>query len=225
MQKDYKKYNVSPYRLLATKYSHLLPLIPPDDNEEDQPKNSGSSNSYNQSDNKSYDDSPKGSSSTNSNEVSPTIRTSLHAFLTSSKSNSTADKTPSNFAERFHDEIAPRKKMEEYNQLAQSHKDKLLKESKLLHKKYNEEITQAYHMEHTVGHISALVLEFSRMIESQSEVVQTVEIVTKDVTKSVESTDEELIRTLERSQSHSWNMMILMVVLSFLLLLLHILTP
>eukprot|EP01038_Epipyxis_sp_PR26KG_P009734 gene9734-13100_t len=129
------------------------------------------------------------------------------------------------FARRYLDEIAPSGKMNEYDQIAVKHKDILLKESRMLHNKFSEDIQQSHKLEETVTSISGLIVEFVSMIESQSAIVTDIGDHTKEVTKMVEDADSELILTLERSQAHSQSMIILISGLAIVLLLLDYLTP
>lgn len=134
-------------------------------------------------------------------------------------------RTEASFSQRYVDEIAPSKKMREYEAVANAQKDQLLREAHSLRKKHSQELAESYHVEHTVHSISGLVAEFTAMIDDQSGSVQAVGQVAKDVVESVKHTDEELLKTLERSQQHQLNMMSLMLGLAALLLLLHWLSP
>ena len=134
-------------------------------------------------------------------------------------------KVDASFAQRFIDEIAPPSKMKEYEQVARKQKDILMKESQSLQKKFSDEIQQSQQLESTVMSISSLIADFTTMIESQSEVIGSVEEAAKDATTAVKATDEELLLTLERSQSYQWNMIFLIFALGCLLLLLHFITP
>ena len=115
--------------------------------------------------------------------------------------------------------------MREYESIAKQQKDLLLKESKSLQQKFSQDLLDSQNLEHTVMNLSSMIMEFTTMIESQSEVVQVVHEVTKDSTQSVQLTDTELLLTLERNQSYHWNMVILIVSLGCLLLVLHFVTP
>jgi t-SNARE complex subunit (syntaxin) len=123
------------------------------------------------------------------------------------------------------DEVAPSKKLREYEAVALRHKDTLLKEAKILKVQFSEDMQHAQSMERTVSDITYMMGEFAQMIGAQSEVVETIGEVSKDSTESVRRTDEELLLTLERTQSHQWSMISLVLGLSVLLLLLDYLSP
>jgi Fe2+ transport system protein B len=135
------------------------------------------------------------------------------------------EKLENSFAQRYIDEIASKTKMKEYQAIAIKEKENLLKEAKILHHKYSTEVIQSQQIENTVMNISSLVSEFATLIQSQSHIVESIGETTEDVSKHVKSTDDELLTTIERSQSHSWNMIVLILFFSFLLLLLHVITP
>lgn len=130
-----------------------------------------------------------------------------------------------NFAQRYIDEIASSKKLKQYEEIASRHKDILLKESRLLRKEYSQSIQEGLKMEQTVSSISSMINDFALMIESQSEIVQSIDESGKDVTKSMEATDEELYIALKRSQSQQYTMIIFILFLSFLLLTIDLLSP
>ncbi len=73
--------------------------------------------------------------------------------------------------------------------------------------------------------ISSLVGEFATLIQSQTEIVENIGDATDEVTKSIKKADDELLSTVERTQSQQWNMMIVISIFTTLLLLLHILSP
>ncbi len=129
------------------------------------------------------------------------------------------------FAERFVDEIAPPSKMREYEQVASQQKDLLLKESKSLQRKFSQEVEQSQRIESTVMSLSNMISEFATLIESQSEIVGDVNDAAKDATHSVKLADQELLATIERSQSYQWSMIGLIFGASFLLILLHFISP
>jgi hypothetical protein len=62
-------------------------------------------------------------------------------------------------------------------------------------------------------------------VKGQREAIEDVREAAVDSTQYVKDTDEELLLTLERSQSHSRNMMILTVALAVLILFLDWITP
>lgn len=203
MQRDFARFDRSPYRLLSTTYAHhVIPLMH-DDSSLHDPQSSTSQPTQ-----------PTHETTT------PTPTSSLKI-----KPTPTLPKLDPSFAQRYIDEIAPTKKLKEYEAVAATQKEKLFQEAKSLHQKFNQELAETYHMEHTVSNITSLVTEFSSMIEGQSESIAVVGEVAKDVTSSVELTDEELLKTLERSQKHQLNMVALIIGLGLLLLLLHFISP
>jgi hypothetical protein len=70
-----------------------------------------------------------------------------------------------------------------------------------------------------------LVAEFASLLDGQSGIVEDIGETAREVTQSVQSADDELLLTIERTQSQQWNMVILLFTLSFLLLTLHVITP
>lgn len=203
MQRDHRKFNVSPYRLQAAVYAHLLPL--PEDHQQDHDTNDHA------------EQSPKPT-------TAPSLSSS-HKPIVSSPKPAALPRADAAFAQRYIDEIAPTKKLKEYEDLAAAQRSKLLQESRALQRRFSEEVAQSHHMEHTVLGISSLVSEFAAMIEEQTDVVQGVGQVAREVTQSVQLTDEQLLLTLERTQSHQWSMIFLTLGMSVLLLLLHFITP
>jgi Fe2+ transport system protein B len=223
MQKEHKKYNSTPFRLFSYVYK-------------EKP-------SFHISSSSSTDNSFGDTSVSPSTSLQPVDHLSLvqetvqkdeeskerHSSFSSSKKPSTKitldEKLENSFAQRYIDEIASKTKMKEYQTIAVKEKENLLKEAKLLHHKYNTEVIQSQQIENTVMNISSLVGEFATLIQSQSHIVETIGETTEDVSKNVKSTDDELLTTIERSQSHSWNMIVLILFFSFLLFLLHFITP
>ena len=144
------------------------------------------------------------------------------------KSNVGEDQTrhsTSKFAQRFVDEIAPANKMREYENIAFVQKNSLLKESAILQQRYSENVLESQKMERSVLGISSMITEFLSMLEEQSEQIEDMNETSKEATKSVRGTDAELKLTIQRSESHQWNMVILINGLAIMLLLLHFLTP
>eukprot|EP00600_Ochromonadales_sp_CCMP1393_P004357 CAMPEP_0174991832 /NCGR_PEP_ID=MMETSP0004_2-20121128/22146_1 /TAXON_ID=420556 /ORGANISM="Ochromonas sp., Strain CCMP1393" /LENGTH=288 /DNA_ID=CAMNT_0016245695 /DNA_START=179 /DNA_END=1048 /DNA_ORIENTATION=- len=154
------------------------------------------------------------------------------ATATTSSSSSSNTRTPTSnttssgesFAQRYIDEIAPISKLKEYTDVATKHKEALLREAKILKVQFSDDMQQSQRMERTVSNISSLVGEFVHMLEQQSEVVETVCEVSVDATEAVKATDVELQLTIDRSQSHQWNMVGFIVGMAFLLLLLDYLS-
>lgn len=133
--------------------------------------------------------------------------------------------TENTFAQRYIDEVASRSKLREYDAIAAKQRDALVREAKVLKVKFSEEIEESQKMERTVTNISSLISEFVQLIESQSALVDTIGEVSQDTTASVKSADQELLLTLERSQSHQWSMIMFVAGMALLLLLLDFLSP
>lgn len=131
----------------------------------------------------------------------------------------------SSFAQRYIDEIAPPSKVREYENIAAKHKASLLKEAKMLHVQFSDDMKESMRMEAVVTNISHMMTEFASMIDEQSDGVEYVGETSKDATKSVQITDEQLLLTLERTQSHQLSMVFLIVGLGVLLLILDFITP
>jgi hypothetical protein len=197
LQKEQQQSSRSPFRLLSALYDHHF-TIP-----------TGSSTHHEDN----------SISNTNMAPEAPKVEPSP-----SSGSQSVSSETPT-FAQRYVDEIAPLKKLREYEDLACKQKEKLLREAVGLHRSFSAQLSASLHMERSVQSISSLAMDFAAMIESQSDVVQEVEGIAKEVAQSVQRTDEELLLALERTQRQQWSMLALMCCLSLLLLLLHVLTP
>jgi len=129
-----------------------------------------------------------------------------------------------NFANRYGDEVAPVKKLREYERLASKHKAALFKETKDLRAKFSEEYNDTMKMEETVGLISNLLGDFVRILQSQEVFVEEVASHGKSATDQVEQAEEELIKTIQRSATSQRNMAIVTVGLALFLLLLDFLT-
>jgi hypothetical protein len=129
------------------------------------------------------------------------------------------------FGERYTDEIASVSKLKEYEKMGTKYKSLLLKEAKQLQSKFKEEVVEANRMERTVEGITGMLSEFVQMIQTQSVLVEDVHDQAVDATGYVKQTDEELLLTLQRSQSHSRNMVFLCTILAVMLLALDYITP
>jgi NTP pyrophosphatase (non-canonical NTP hydrolase) len=185
------------------------------------------------------------SDETSQQNVSSTSTDSLHALSSdhqdrispissiSPKSSSFAAPPPpttllkedKSFAQRYIDEIAPPAKMQQYLNIANQQKNLLFKETNFLKKKFSQDLLESERLESTVLGISGLVSEFAGLLEGQSSIVEEIGDIAKDVTNSVKDADQELLLTLERTQSQQWNMITLIFILSVMLLILHIITP
>eukprot|EP00981_Chlorochromonas_danica_P003995 scaffold756_cov185-Ochromonas_danica.AAC.3 len=216
MQRDRKRYCLSPCRLLCKAYAHL---VIPTASLPDEDQGGGKDTMMVRQEGEA--------AATNNNRdksVRMEVNNSDKKAVTVPKS-SQWQPVDEVFAQRYIDEVAPAHQLRAYQQYAENQKEKLLKEARSLHKRFSEERTESYHMEQTAQSLSSLVVEFSAMVDSQSTVVQDVGDAAKQARENVELTDEELLRTLERSQSQQWGMVILLVTMSLLLLLLHAITP
>lgn len=123
------------------------------------------------------------------------------------------------------DEIAPQSKMNEYKSIAAKHKASLLKEAKVLQTRFNDDVEESIRMEQEVNNISKLLAQFVVMLDSQSEIVMDVNEFSKQSTRTVKETGEQLQLTLDRTQSHQWSMVLLILGFAVLLLALDFLTP
>lgn len=211
MQKESKKYHHTPYRLFSFLYedSKGTSVFP----------SAGSHDAASSSQSKiiqTHDQLSLLQETAQSNELSKEKN---------AQSKSGLKQLENSFAQRYIDEIATKQKMKEYQSIAVKEKENLLKEAKLLHHKYNVEVIQSQQIENTVMNISSLVGEFATLIQSQTEIVENIGDATDEVTKSVRKADDELLTTVERTQSQQWNMMLVIGIFSVLLLLLHLLTP
>lgn len=205
MQNEYRANSVSPYRLLSNKYT------------------SGGANYI-----ADYDD---GQIKHRSNEKM-CLKHSTFVDTAEPAPNTTINTehsdicglTSSSFAQRYVDEIAPISKLREYENVAQKHKDTLLKEAKILRVRFSEDMQESQKMERTVSSISSMITEFAQLIESQSHIVEVMAEVSHDATQLVKQTDEELKLTLERSQQHQWTMTAFIVGMAIILLIFHFLS-
>ena len=132
---------------------------------------------------------------------------------------------PQSFVERYESEIAPPKVLKEYELLGAKHKKTLLKESKVLQIQYSEELLETTKMEKTVIKISNLLLDFVNILQSQKGLVDEINNSGRDTIDFVQDADNELVLTLQRSESHQQSMVTLYLGLSFILLLLDFMTP
>lgn len=129
------------------------------------------------------------------------------------------------FVERYESEIAPMKVLKEYEKLGEKHKKILLKESKVLQVQYSEELLETTKMEKSVIKISNLLFDFVNILQSQRELIDDVNKCGKTTLAYVNDTDNELLLTIQRSQSHLQSMVVLYIGLSIVLLILDFVTP
>jgi len=128
-------------------------------------------------------------------------------------------------AERYESEIATLSKMKEYKDISSKQKDKLFHQNRMMRQKFSEEVLEAKKLEKTVSTISCMISEFLEILQSQSETVKDMHKAGKDATAHVEQVDEELVLTIQRTQSHSSMMISIIVFFSVLLILIDYLTP
>jgi len=128
-------------------------------------------------------------------------------------------------AERYESEIATISKMKEYTDISLTQKEKLFQQNRQMRHKFSEEVLEAKKLENTVSTISSMISEFLEILQSQSETVQDMHKAGKDATAHVEQVDEELVLTIQRTQSHSTMMISVIVFFSILLIFLDYLTP
>ena len=135
------------------------------------------------------------------------------------------NESPKSFASRYEGEIGPPSKIVEYSNIAKSHRTELLKETKYLQQKFSHDLQQANDIEKTVNSISNMLGEFVRILQSQSGTVEDAHTTSKAATHNITQTADELLLTIERSQSHQRNIVIITILLALLLLFLDFVTP
>lgn len=208
MQQESEKMNANPFKLISSGYGGGNKYSLPTSNERSHSVPTSSTSSA-----------PLTSSS------SSTATSVQESPAEGSLSTSKKCPIPSNFAERYGDEVAPVTKLKEYERLASKDKAKLFKETKDLRAKFSEDYNDTMKMEETVGLISNLLGDFVRILQSQEVFVEEVGSHGKAATEQVEQAEEELIKTIERSTKSQRNMAIVTVGLALFLLLLDFLTP
>lgn len=155
--------------------------------------------------------------------------------MSSVKAKSTASASPAitassqseteGFAQRYIDEIAPRAKMQMYEHIANQQRKALFKETQALQQRFSEDMAVSMQVERTVMAVSKMVTEFAGLLEGQSGAVESIGDVAKDVKEAMKVADQELLVTLERTQSQSWNTIVLTITLSLVMLVFHFITP
>lgn len=151
--------------------------------------------------------------------------TSLMNEKTVTAEESSKDAECTNFAERYVSEVAQPKQMRQYQTFFEEHKELLANENKELHDKFSEELDEAQLIERSVQSVAYLLSDFSKILERQGEGIEDVNTDSKAASAFVQSADEQLHLTIERSKSSQRNMVIVTIGLSVLLLLLDFLTP
>jgi t-SNARE complex subunit (syntaxin) len=134
-------------------------------------------------------------------------------------------KLPSSFADRYSDEIASTSKIKQYQLFGSKFKTELLKEAKELQHQHKQELQEAEKIERIVTNVSDMITEFVYLLQSQTDSVDNIHDAAVYATEYVKDADVELQKTIDRSKSHSRNMVVLIIVLSFLLLILDYFTP
>jgi len=129
------------------------------------------------------------------------------------------------FAGRYEGLIAPAAQLKQYESLASSHKSALLKEAKLMHVRYGEDLQNTRKLESSVNSVGNLMTEFANILASQSENLEEVHTEGTAATAHVTASAEELQLTIDRSESSANNIVLLSVGLAFLLLFLDFITP
>jgi t-SNARE complex subunit (syntaxin) len=128
-------------------------------------------------------------------------------------------------SDRYDGEIASMSKMKQYEKVGDSYKNLLLKEAKDLSGQFSEDLQEAHKIEGSVEQISALLSEFSRIVQSQSHKVESIYDSGEAATGLVKQTDKEMQLTIDRSKNYQWNMVFLSVFLGVLLLVIDWITP
>lgn len=135
------------------------------------------------------------------------------------------EQTRKDMIERHSSAIASVSKLREYDAIANTQRKMLLKENKSLRDRFNEDVLEARKLESTVTSISNMIYEFLQVLETQSAHVKDVHLAGKGTTMQVELTDEQLLLTVKRTQSHSFTMITLIMILSALLLTVDFFSP
>ena len=209
MQKQRQKYSKKSFRLLSLSNNDNNPIQIQNSLNNNQKKETITIKSTN-------DNFENNNTKNNEKSLDPTMR---------SNNNNKMKEISKSFAERYTSEIAPPMKMKEYEAIAIKHKKALLNETKILHEKYSEDRKLAYNMEQTVAGVSGMLDEFVNILQSQSGSIQDINLTSKQATQNVRQTGDQLLLTIERSQSHQRNMVILIICLGILLLILDYISP
>ena len=94
-----------------------------------------------------------------------------------------------------------------------------------MHVRYSEELQNARKMESSVNAVGGLMTEFANILSEQSESLLEVHTEGKEATAHVKQSADELQLTIDRSESHGNNIVMLSVGLALLLVLLDYVTP
>jgi hypothetical protein len=129
------------------------------------------------------------------------------------------------FADRYVAEVADPASVRRYQAFAEQHSELLSSERAGIKDRLPEDLVVAESVERSVEDVSALLGEFSRILQSQSEVLDEVHTHSSAATGLVRGAEEQLDLTLERSKASQRTMIIVVIGLAFLLLLLDYITP
>ena len=122
-------------------------------------------------------------------------------------------------------EVASSSKLKEYDAIATSHRNKSLKDTRDLRKKFSQEAEEALNIGRNISDISETFTEFLAILASQQEDVQEIHDAAKVAADEVGETERELALTLERSKSHNMTMISLYVILGLVVLLFDLISP
>lgn len=129
------------------------------------------------------------------------------------------------FAERYESEVAKPSLMKKYDDIVNRQKASLLKEAKHLTVRFSEELHEVTSAEASSVLLSSMLTDFMGILAEQSEQVDVVSGSGRAATEAVKQTDAELQLTLERTESHQKNMVLLACSLAILLILLDWASP
>lgn len=141
------------------------------------------------------------------------------------KSGTGAMEVKASFADRYVAEMADPSTMRRYESFAEQHRELLSSERAEIKDRMPEELLEAESVERSVEDVAALLGEFSRILQSQSEVLEEVHTDSSAATGLVRGAEEQLDLTIERSKASQRTMIVVVLGLGFLLLLLDYITP
>ena len=126
--------------------------------------------------------------------------------------------------ERYESEITSISKMKEYKEIAKEQKESLFKENKNLKIKFSESLLETKKLEKSVSSVSNMISEFLQILQNQNETVVDMYSNTKDATDQIKQTENELILTIQRTKSHSNNLIGIILFFTVLLIFLDYLS-
>lgn len=129
------------------------------------------------------------------------------------------------FVERYESEVAKPSILKKYDDIVSKQKASLMKEAKHLNVRFSEELREVASAEASSMQLSSMLTDFLGILGEQSGQVDVVSGSGKAATEAVKQTDAELLLTLERTESHQKNMVLLACTLALLLLLLDWASP